>query len=97
MLDSPSKALTADTVAPIRRAHAADARSIIAAPAARALLVVDPAAGPSPLFGGREAYDDGWRAALRAPQTLPHFQMVLHRAATRTGVSDRPLDSAQAA
>jgi hypothetical protein len=24
-------------------------------------------------------YPDGWRAAVRKPDTLPHFPMVLHR------------------
>ena len=26
-----------------------------------------------------EPYPDGWRASVRAPETLPHFPMVLHR------------------
>ena len=33
----------------------------------------------SPLFGGLTPYPDGWRAGVRAPSTLPHFPMVLHR------------------
>jgi DNA-binding MarR family transcriptional regulator len=33
----------------------------------------------SRLFEGLEPYADGWRAALRKPETLPHFPMVLHR------------------
>jgi len=33
----------------------------------------------SPLFRGLEPYPDGWRAAVRKPETLPHFPMVLHR------------------
>lgn len=33
----------------------------------------------SPLFGGLTPYPDGWRAAVRAPSTLPHYPMVLHR------------------
>jgi DNA-binding MarR family transcriptional regulator len=33
----------------------------------------------SPLFGGLTPYPDGWRAAVRTPNTLPHFPMVLHR------------------
>ena len=42
-------------------------------------LVGDPDTGPSPLFAGLEPYPDGWRAAMRRPDTLPHFPMVLHR------------------
>ena len=33
----------------------------------------------SRLFEGLEPYPDGWRAAVRKPETLPHFPMVLHR------------------
>jgi DNA-binding MarR family transcriptional regulator len=33
----------------------------------------------SPLFGGLELCPDGWRAAVRKPETLPHYPMVLHR------------------
>jgi DNA-binding MarR family transcriptional regulator len=33
----------------------------------------------SPLFEGLTPYPDGWRATVRAPETLPHFPMVLHR------------------
>jgi DNA-binding MarR family transcriptional regulator len=33
----------------------------------------------SPLFGGLTPYPDCWRAAVRAPSTLPHYPMVLHR------------------
>jgi hypothetical protein len=33
----------------------------------------------SPLFAGLEPYAEGWRAALRGPETLPHYPMVLHR------------------
>jgi DNA-binding MarR family transcriptional regulator len=33
----------------------------------------------SRLFEGLKPYPDGWRAALRMPETLPHFPMVLHR------------------
>ncbi len=33
----------------------------------------------SPLFAGLTPYPDGWRAEVRAPSTLPHFPMVLHR------------------
>jgi hypothetical protein len=42
-------------------------------------LVVDPNRGRSPLLAGLQPYEDGWRAAVRAPQTLPHFPMVSHR------------------
>ncbi len=36
--------------------------------------------GPgSPLFAGLEPDPAGWRAAVRTPQTLPHYPMVLHR------------------
>jgi DNA-binding MarR family transcriptional regulator len=41
-------------------------------------LVGDGMAG-SPLFAGLTPYPDGWRADVRAPTTLPHFPMVLHR------------------
>jgi DNA-binding MarR family transcriptional regulator len=33
----------------------------------------------SPLLKGLAPYPDGWRAKLRAPETLPHYPMVLHR------------------
>jgi DNA-binding MarR family transcriptional regulator len=33
----------------------------------------------SPLFPGLKPYPDGWRAAVRPPDTLPHHPMVLHR------------------
>jgi hypothetical protein len=33
----------------------------------------------SRLFEGLKPYADGWRAAVRAPETLPHYPMVLHR------------------
>ncbi len=39
----------------------------------------EPRPGRSRLFEGLEPYPDGWRAAVRAPQTLPHYPMVLHR------------------
>ena len=42
-------------------------------------LVGEPAARQSPLFRGLEPYPDGWRAAVRKPDTLPHYPMVLHR------------------
>lgn len=42
-------------------------------------LAGEPAARQSPLFRGLEPYPDGWRAAVRKPDTLPHFPMVLHR------------------
>jgi DNA-binding MarR family transcriptional regulator len=35
---------------------------------------------PDPLLLlGTEPYPDGWRAAIRRPETLPHYPMVLHR------------------
>ncbi|MGH3415586.1 MAG: hypothetical protein ACRDVE_06865 [Actinocrinis sp.] len=33
----------------------------------------------APLWEGVAPYPDGWRASVRAPTTLPHFPMVLHR------------------
>ncbi len=33
----------------------------------------------SPLFRGLEPYPGRWRAAVRKPETLPHYPMVLHR------------------
>jgi hypothetical protein len=42
-------------------------------------LVGEPAAGPSPLFGGYARYPDGWRASVRRPDTLPHYPMMSHR------------------
>jgi len=42
-------------------------------------LVGDSTAQGSPLFDGLEPYPDGWRAAVRRPETLPHYPMVLHR------------------
>ena len=42
-------------------------------------LAGDATAEGSPLFRGLEPYPDGWRAAVRKPETLPHYPMVLHR------------------
>jgi hypothetical protein len=42
-------------------------------------LVGEPTAQGSPLFHGLEPYPDGWRAAVRRPNLLPHYPMVLHR------------------
>jgi DNA-binding MarR family transcriptional regulator len=42
-------------------------------------LVGDATRQSSPLFAGLEPYPDGWRAEVRAPDTLPWFPMVLHR------------------
>jgi DNA-binding MarR family transcriptional regulator len=42
-------------------------------------LVGEPTAQLSPLFRGLEPYPDGWRAAVRRPERLPHYPMVLHR------------------
>jgi DNA-binding MarR family transcriptional regulator len=47
----------------------------------RAVLeqLVGDAASRSPLFAGLTPYPEGWRAAIPAPETLPHYPMVLHR------------------
>ena len=43
-------------------------------------LVGDPGdLAASPLGPGLEPYPDNWRADVRAPRTLPHYPMVLHR------------------
>jgi DNA-binding MarR family transcriptional regulator len=42
-------------------------------------LILDAEGGASPLVAGLVPYPDGWRAATRRPDTLPHFPMVLHR------------------
>lgn len=42
-------------------------------------LVGDGTREGSPLFRGLEPYPENWRAAVRNPQTLPHYPMVLHR------------------
>jgi DNA-binding MarR family transcriptional regulator len=42
-------------------------------------LVGEAGAQRSPLFDGLRPYPDGWRASVRAPDTLPHYPMVLHR------------------
>jgi DNA-binding MarR family transcriptional regulator len=42
-------------------------------------IVGDPTARSSPLMAGLEPYPDGWRAAIRPPETLPHYPMMLHR------------------
>ena len=43
-------------------------------------LVGAGADGPGPLLRqGTEPYPDGWRAAVRRPEALPHYPMVLHR------------------
>jgi hypothetical protein len=38
-----------------------------------------PGSGHGPLWRGLEPYPDGWRASVRAADTLPHYPMVLHR------------------
>ncbi|MGZ4179802.1 MAG: hypothetical protein ACXVUL_03825 [Solirubrobacteraceae bacterium] len=43
------------------------------------LLAIPTANGRPPLFAGIEPYPDGWRAAGRKRQHLPHFPVVLHR------------------
>jgi len=42
-------------------------------------LAGEPTDAASPLFVGLEPYPEGWRAAVRKPDTLPHYPMVLHR------------------
>jgi DNA-binding MarR family transcriptional regulator len=54
-------------------------RTIDAVRTALEPLAGDADQGPSPLFAGLEPYPDGWRAAVRRPDVLPHFPMVLHR------------------
>jgi hypothetical protein len=55
-------------------------------------LVGEPTAPRSPIFGGLEPHPDGWRAAVRKPNTLPHYPMVLHcMAGFPTAVDDRKL------
>lgn len=43
------------------------------------LLSIPGANGRPPLFAGIEPYPDGWRAAGRKRQHLPHYPVVLHR------------------
>ena len=43
------------------------------------LLAVPTADGSPPLFAGIEPYPNGWRAAARTRQHLPHFPVVLDR------------------
>jgi hypothetical protein len=43
------------------------------------LLAIPAADGRPPLFEGIEPYRNGWRAAGRRRQHLPHFPVVLHR------------------
>jgi hypothetical protein len=42
-------------------------------------LVGEPGDQHSPLLEGLAPYSGGWRAAVRKPETLPHYPMVLHR------------------
>jgi DNA-binding MarR family transcriptional regulator len=42
-------------------------------------VVGDGTLDSSPLAAGLEPYPDNWRAAVRRPDTLPHYPMVLHR------------------
>jgi DNA-binding MarR family transcriptional regulator len=42
-------------------------------------------ADTSRLLPGLLPYPDGWRAAVRKPETLPHYPMVLHRGAYPDG------------
>jgi DNA-binding MarR family transcriptional regulator len=39
----------------------------------------EPDAKQSPLMAGLQPYPDCWRASVPAPETLPHFPMILHR------------------
>lgn len=55
----------------------ADAVANLRAPLER--LVGGGMAASSPLSAGTRPYPDGWRAAVRRPETLPHYPMVLHR------------------
>jgi hypothetical protein len=54
----------------------------LAGPAADVLTALATAPGPGadpPLFAALAPYQDGWRAQVRRPATLPHYPMVLHR------------------
>jgi hypothetical protein len=42
-------------------------------------LVIPSAGGRPPLFAAIEPYPNGWRAAGRGRERLPHFPVVLHR------------------
>lgn len=42
-------------------------------------LAGKPGAEPPPLMAGLRAHSDCWRASLPAPETLPHYPMILHR------------------
>jgi DNA-binding MarR family transcriptional regulator len=42
-------------------------------------LIGDATAPTSPLVRGLPPYPEGWRASVPAPDTLPHYPMVLHR------------------
>jgi DNA-binding MarR family transcriptional regulator len=44
-----------------------------------AVVGPSPRAVDSPLFGGLEPPEGGWRASVARPETLPHHPMVLHR------------------
>jgi DNA-binding MarR family transcriptional regulator len=47
--------------------------------AALAPMVGDGMLASSPLAAGLEPSEGNWRAAVRRPETLPHYPMVLHR------------------
>jgi hypothetical protein len=49
------------------------------------VLVDDGVLASSPLASGLEPYPDNWRAAVKPPDTLPHYPMVLHRGAYPDG------------
>jgi hypothetical protein len=49
------------------------------------VLVDDGVLASSPLAAGLEPYPDNWRAAVKQPDTLPHYPMVLHRGAYPDG------------
>ena len=43
------------------------------------LAIVEPSAERSPLWEGLEPRPEGWRAAVPAPECLPHYPLVTHR------------------
>jgi DNA-binding MarR family transcriptional regulator len=49
------------------------------------VLVGDGVLASSPLAQGLVPYPDNWRAAVRRPDTLPYYPMVLHRGAYPDG------------
>lgn len=59
--------------------------AIDAARAALEPLVGDGTLAASPLAAGLAPRPDNWRSRVRAPETLPHYPMVLHRGAYPDG------------